>query len=106
MSPLADDVIVINRGRLVTQTTIGDLTAEQTVKVSSPQAGAISRAVTEAGGTVTRVDETTVQVSGLAPADIGAIAWQIGAVLHELTPHKAALEDVFLELTKETGVEP
>jgi ABC-2 type transport system ATP-binding protein len=103
MSLLADDVVVINRGRLVTQTSVGDLTASRAVKVSSPQAGAIARAVTEAGGVVRPLDNTSLQVSDLAPEDIGAIALRVGAVLHELTPHKAALEDVFLDLTTEGG---
>lgn len=106
MSLLADDVIVINRGRLVTQTTVGDLTADHTVKVKSPQAGAISRAVTDAGAVATYLDETTLQIRDLAPAGIGEIASKIGAVLHELTPQRAALEDVFLELTNETGDRP
>ena len=106
MSLLADDVIVINRGRLLTQTTVGDLTCGQTVKVSSPQARALCRTVSEAGGVATLLDETTLQVSDLDPADIGAIAFEIGAVLHELTPQKAALEDVFLELTEEAGEHP
>ena len=106
MSLLADEVVVINRGRLVTQTTVGDLTADRTVKVRSPQARAISRAVAEAGGVATHVDETTLQVSDLTAADIGAIALRTGAVLHELTPHRTALEDVFLALTNDQGGRP
>ena len=106
MSLLADEVVVINRGRLVTQTTVGDLTADQTVKVRSPQARAISRAVAEAGGVATHLDETTLQVSDLTAADIGAIALRTGAVLHELAPHKTALEDVFLALTNDQGGRP
>jgi ABC-2 type transport system ATP-binding protein len=106
MSLLADDVVVINRGRLVTQTTVGELTTGQTVKVSSPRAAAIASAVTDAGGVVRRLDATTLQVRDFRPEEIGAIALHLGAVLHELTPQKAALEDVFLELTTKEGVAP
>jgi ABC-2 type transport system ATP-binding protein len=99
MSRLADDVVVINRGRLVTQTSVGQLTTGRTVKVTSPQADAIACAVSRAGGVVRSVDGMTLHVSDIAPEDIGAIALRIGALLHELAPRNAALEDVFLELT-------
>ena len=101
MSQLADDVVVINRGRLVTQTSVGQLTTGRTVKVTSPQADAIARAVSRAGGVVRSVDGMTLHVSDIAPQDVGAISLRIGALLHELTPQNAALEDVFLELTNE-----
>lgn len=101
MSLLADEVIVIHRGRLVTQTSVGALTAGQTVKVSSPDAAAIAIAATKAGGAVRSLDATTVQIGDLSAPEIGAMALELGAVLHELTPQSAALEDVFLDLTKE-----
>ena len=102
MALLADDVIVINRGRLVTQTTVAHLTAgEAAVKVSSPQAAAIARAVTEMGGVAEPINHTTLRVTGVAPEDIGAIALKAHAVLHEVTPITTALEDVFLKLTNE-----
>jgi ABC-2 type transport system ATP-binding protein len=103
MSRLADDVVVINRGRLVTQTSVGQLTAGRTVKVTSPQADAIARAVSQAGGVIRSVDGMTLHLSDIAPEDVGAICLRIGAVLYELAPQKAALEDVFLELTSDEG---
>ena len=103
MSRLADDVVVIDHGRLVTQTSVDQLTAGRTVKVTSPQTDAIARAVSRAGGMVRSVDGMTLQVSDIAPEDVGAIALRIGALLHELTPQDAALEDVFLELTHDRG---
>lgn len=105
ISRLADDVVVINHGRLVTQTSVGQLTAGQTVKVTSPQANEIAVAVTQAGGVVRRVDGSaeTLLVTDLAPEAIGAICLRIGALLYELAPQRAALEDVFLELTDAEG---
>ncbi len=103
MSRLADGVVVINRGRLVTQTSVDQLTAGRTVKVVSPQADAIARAVERAGGVVRGIDGMTLHVCDMAPEDVGAIALQIGALLHELAPQNAALEDVFLELTEDEG---
>lgn len=102
MSRLADDVVVINRGRLVTQTSVDQLTTGRTVKVVSPQADAIAQAVSQAGGVIRRVDGMTLHVSDIPPEDVGAIALRIGALLHELAPQNAALEDVFLELTHES----
>jgi ABC-2 type transport system ATP-binding protein len=103
MSLLADEVVVVNHGRLVTQTTVGELTTSQSVKVSSPGADALAQAVAEAGGVVRTLDSTTLHVSDLSAADIGFLAMEVGAVLHELTPSHAALEDVFLELTRDGG---
>lgn len=103
MSLLADEVVVIDHGRLLTQTSVGGLTAGHTVTIRSPQAASVARAVADAGGAVTPLGPTSLQVSDMAPEDIGEIAQRIGAVLHELTPHKTTLEDVFLELTQEPG---
>ncbi len=103
MSRLADDVVVINRGRLVTQTSVDQLTPGRTVKVISPQADALARAVSQAGGVVRSLDGMTLHVSDIAPGGVGAIALQMGALLHELAPQNAALEDVFLELTDDDG---
>lgn len=101
MSLLADDVVVINRGRLVVQTSVSALTSGQTVTVRSPAAPAVARAVTRAGGVVRKIDETTLQVSDLSSEEVGAICMEQGAVLHELSTQTTALEDVFLELTDE-----
>ena len=103
MSKLADEVVVINHGRLVTQTTVSALTAGRTVKLISPQADAVAHAVTRAGGVVRSVAGTTLHVSDITAQEVGAISPQVGALLHELAPQTAALEDVFLELTNEEG---
>ena len=85
-----------NRGRLVTQTSVGQLTTGTTVKVTSPQADAIARAVAQAGGVVRKAEGMTLHVSDIAPEDVGAISLRLGALLHELAPQNAALEDVYL----------
>jgi ABC-2 type transport system ATP-binding protein len=105
MSRLADEVVVINHGRLVRQTSVHALTAGRTVRVSSPEADAIARAVTLAGGVVRKLDEATLTVSEMAAGRIGAISLEIGAVLHELVSQNTELEDVFLELTSEEEVQ-
>jgi ABC-2 type transport system ATP-binding protein len=38
-----------------------------------------------------------------SPEHVGEIAASAGIVLHELTPARATLEEVFLELTGEPG---
>jgi ABC-2 type transport system ATP-binding protein len=103
ISRLADDVVVISHGRLVTQTSVGQLTAGRTVKVTSPQADDLARAVTREGGVVRGVDGMTLHLSDITPEAVGAISLRLGVLLHELSPQKAALEDVFLELTHDRG---
>lgn len=103
MSLLADEVVVINAGRLVAHKTVGDLTGGRVVKVTSPDAERLVRPITEAGGVLRSMDGHTLRVSDMAATHVGAIALDVGAVLHELTPQNAALEDVFLELTVGEG---
>lgn len=101
----ADRVLVIGSGRLLADTTVDELTrngAGAHVRVVSPDGAALVPALEHAGATVSPEPNQTIKVVGLTSADIGGIAAEVGAVLHELTPHRATLESVFLELTGES----
>jgi ABC-2 type transport system ATP-binding protein len=100
-----DQVVIIARGRLVTQSTLADLTSrtDQLVRVRTPQAAALRPLLaaqgihTELIGTdlLTAVDTTAEAVGGAAAA--------AGIVLHEMTTEHSNLEEVFLELTTNQG---
>jgi len=99
MQQLVDEVVIIHRGRLVAQETVGELTARAAggTRVRSPQAAHL-REVLEREGI-----ESTGDGDGLltaAPAErVGELAAASGVVLHELTSDSASLEEAFLELT-------
>jgi ABC-2 type transport system ATP-binding protein len=93
-----DDVIVINRGRLVTSGPIGRLVTEGAVRVRSPRAVELAAALERDGADVTAVEDALV-VKGRTTEQIGELAFTAGVPLHELTLELASLEDVFFRLT-------
>ena len=97
---VADDVVVINHGRLVTQSPTRDLVAAgaQRVRVDSPQLAALMTLIEENGATVDRSDDALVATGLTAPA-IGELAAAAGIPLHELRTEVRSLEEIFLQLT-------
>jgi ABC-2 type transport system ATP-binding protein len=103
---LADDVIVIRRGRLVAQASVAELTGAAeggAVAVASLDDVTLTGRLTAAGAEVAPADGHLL-VHGLEPEAIGRIALDAGVVLRELRPLTAELEDVFLELTAGGGI--
>ena len=102
MALMASDLVVIGKGQLIEQCTVGDFVArygEHWVRVKSPRPSALLDALQAGGASVTGVDDTTFDVRGPSAADVGELAASIGATLHELSPRSASLEDVFLQAT-------
>lgn len=98
---LADDVVVINHGQLVTHTSVDELTAGRIVFVRSPQVDELERLVKEAGAETRTTGHESLELTGLVTAQVGAIAAASSIELHELTVRTSTLEDVFLDLTNE-----
>jgi ABC-2 type transport system ATP-binding protein len=100
-----DQVVIIARGRLVTQSTLAALTArtDQLVRVRTPQAAAL-RSLLAAQGIQTDADgadqllvmEATTEAVGKAAAAAGIVIYEMGA-------ERSNLEDVFLQLTSQQG---
>ena len=98
MEHLADEVVVINRGRLVTSGTLADLLqAASLVRSESPER--LKAALEADGGIVRLLDGETLVVRGLTIDQIGERAFVVGIPLHELSPHAGSLEDLFLDWT-------
>jgi ABC-2 type transport system ATP-binding protein len=100
VAQLADEVVIIHRGRLVVQEPLGALTARTGggAVVRSPQAERLAAELRRAGVEVSEGDSRELLVA--APAERGGeIAAAAGIVLHELRARGASLEEVFLELT-------
>jgi ABC-2 type transport system ATP-binding protein len=113
MAVTADYLIVIGRGKLITQSTTEDViarSADKSVRVRTPEADRLTGLITAAGGTVAAGDKNgggatapgngagLLTVTGLDAPRIGEIAAKGAVVLHELTP-LASLEEAFMELT-------
>jgi ABC-2 type transport system ATP-binding protein len=103
MENTADHLLVIGRGRLIADCTVAEFIARnsvQTVRVRTPQRDALVDAVHRAGGHVSgAATDGVLVVQGLAPEQIGDVAYEAGIRLHELAPAQASLEQAFMELT-------
>jgi ABC-2 type transport system ATP-binding protein len=99
-----DDVVVINRGRLVHQGSIDELAGLHGggVLVSTPMRGRLAAAVKYAGGRVEYDDgDGRLLIEGMDAAQVGELAHDERVVLHELAPRESSLEEVFFRLTEE-----
>jgi ABC-2 type transport system ATP-binding protein len=96
-----DDVIIINKGRLVTISPLAQLAARRTgaVRVRAPGAHKLQAKLEAEGLHATLLDGDELLVEGAPSARVGEIAYQAGIPLHELVSESSSLEDVFLELT-------
>ncbi|HVE46848.1 MAG TPA: ATP-binding cassette domain-containing protein [Acidimicrobiales bacterium] len=102
LAQMADDVLVLREGRLLTHTTVEDLTAgtAPAVRVRSAEPERLATLLLAAGGRLETGDAAALRVRGLRPEQVGAAALTGGIVLHELVAERHSLEDVFLDLTE------
>ena len=101
VSQTVDELVVIDRGRLVTagpvDRIVGALGA--TVIVRTPDAAGFRATLEAAGATVTAGEGDALTVSGMPVERVGELAATDGVVLHELRRSGATLEEAFLHLT-------
>ena len=101
VAEVADRVVVIDRGVLVTQGSVVELTsaAGESVIVRSPDIERVRPELERAGASVVAEPDGSFAVRGVAIEEVGRIAAAQGAILHELRRRTSTLEDAFLALT-------
>jgi len=100
---LADDVIVINRGRLVTHGVLADL--QQAASLVRTRETDRLAAILEREGATTKARGTnTLIVRGMPIDEIGDRAFTNGIALNELSPHAGSLEELFLNWTSDATI--
>jgi ABC-2 type transport system ATP-binding protein len=105
MEQTADHVLVIGRGRLIADVSVEEITRHSSlshVRVVSQRAHELSAHLQAHGATVSTSTPHELTVTGLDAGAIGAIAFQHGIPLDELSPRRASLEDAFMELTRDS----
>ena len=105
MALAADHLVVIGKGRLIADTSVSDFVqgkGQARARVRSPRAEELSGLLVGRGATVEPGADGALVVSGMPASDIGDLAAAQGLALHELTPLQASLEEVFMELTRDT----
>ena len=102
MAQLADEAIVISRGRLVRQARLSQLTSDsRELVVVTPEAGRLAAALQERGLEVATRDDGELHVTGADAARVGMIAFETRVPVLGLAEKESSLEDAFLELTEE-----
>lgn len=99
-----DQVLIINRGRFVVESSLQALTARVggAVRVRTPRPDLLHEALRRAHLEAT-VEDHTVWVRGADSERVGEIAFAAGVPLHELVTEGSSLEEVFLDLTSEAA---
>ncbi|NNN04076.1 MAG: ABC transporter ATP-binding protein [Acidimicrobiaceae bacterium] len=104
MALTADQIIVIGRGHLITTGSVSDLTASVagSVLVRSADNARLGEALRGAGARVEDGTSDALVVNDLDATRVGEIALSAGVALSELSPQRASLEEVFMELTADS----
>jgi ABC-2 type transport system ATP-binding protein len=101
VSQLADEVVIIHRGKLVAHQPVVELIAQAAgaTRVRSPRAAALLARL-RAAGIDAEADGERLAVHA-PPERVGDLAAEAGIPLHELVADTGSLEEAFLELTAE-----
>lgn len=101
VAQMVDDVVIINRGKLITQDPVESVVAHmgRRLAVRSPDADRLADLLLSGDATVTRSDNERMLVSGIDIEEVGRVAAANGLTLFELREEGMSLEDTFLSLT-------
>ena len=102
MALTAERLVVIGRGTLIADTSVDDFVARHqgdAVRIVTPTPQRFVAALSRVGARPSVDRDGVIVASGLSSADIGDLAADQELTVHELTPLRASLEDVFMELT-------
>ena len=100
MAQFADEVIVIDGGRLIRHAPVRELTnAARELRVRTPEAARLATVLRELGLQVRADGVDELVVSGADAAKVGTLAFEAGVPVLGLIEEQTSLEDAFLELT-------
>ncbi|MDR7330342.1 ABC transporter ATP-binding protein [Corynebacterium guangdongense] len=104
MAQTADNLIVIGRGRLVAETSVAEFIREHsavTTRVRTPDVDKLGAALTAAGIAFTKSGDG-LEIPDRPTEEIGALAFNAGVMLTELSGAKASLEDAYMRTTQDS----
>jgi ABC-2 type transport system ATP-binding protein len=99
-----DSVVILDRGRLVTHSTLEELTVgvAQVVRIRTPRTDELRLALELEGAQVHPVGSDRLEVSGSSPEQIGTLAAERSIPIFGSETESTDLEDIFLKLTNHT----
>lgn len=104
MAQTATDLVVIGRGRLISDTSVENFIAsntESTVLVRTPETERLQGVLAAAGLRVAPGADGGLVVTGATAVQVGEAAHAASVMLHELSPQQASLEEVFMDMTSD-----
>ncbi|MER7055498.1 MULTISPECIES: ABC transporter ATP-binding protein [unclassified Streptomyces] len=105
MQQLADQVVVLTRGRVVATEPMTEVlkraTAQRTVTLEAPDLTVLAQLVAEHGGHFAPFSEQGATVTGLGRVQIGTLALKAGVPLYWLHEAEPSLEDFYLRVAQE-----
>jgi ABC-2 type transport system ATP-binding protein len=113
MALMADNVVVIGRGKLIASTSMKELIAKNSKSSIFVRVNDIAKlkSALSAQSVTAETTDGGLKVIGRTTDEIGALAFKEGLTVLELATHAASLEEAFLELTAtaeeyRTGIKP
>ncbi|MFD7448795.1 ABC transporter ATP-binding protein [Kitasatospora sp. NPDC059827] len=105
MEHTADRLVVIGRGRLIADESLGEFAARAgraAVRVRAAEPERLTAVLRAAGATVRPEPDGSLDVTGLGVERIGELALEQSLLLYGLTERGASLEEAFMELTADS----
>jgi ABC-2 type transport system ATP-binding protein len=102
VAQVADQVVVINRGRILADTPVREFVASHggdSIFVRTPDPDRLRNVVKEAGGSYHSREENTLIIANLTMEQVGELAARESIVLWELRAENTGLEQAFMSLT-------
>ncbi|MFE4971378.1 ABC transporter ATP-binding protein [Kitasatospora sp. NPDC056651] len=106
MSAVADDLIVVSRGRLLARTSTSEFIrshARTYVRVRASEPLRLHRELERRGASPRLAHDGSLEVDGMTAAEISRLAAAGDLPLEELSTHTGSLEETFLKLTGNGG---
>jgi ABC-2 type transport system ATP-binding protein len=104
MALTAEHFVIIGRGRLIADVPAAELatmTQDETVRVRSPHAAQLRDLIAADATDIIILGPDLMEVAGVTADEIGNRAWSANLLLQELTPQRASLEEIFMDLTED-----
>jgi ABC-2 type transport system ATP-binding protein len=102
MALTADHLIVLGKGRIITDAPVADVIAGNTgtrVRVRSPHASQLADLLAGSDVSVMRSEAGLLEITGVEASGIGDLAAEHSLAIHELTTLNASLEEAYMALT-------
>jgi ABC-2 type transport system ATP-binding protein len=100
----ADHLVVVGRGHVIADTSVAELIAAASggrVTVRTTARAEATTVLAHAGATIAATGQDTLIISGLAAEKIVALLGESRLPFSEVSPHRATLEEAYMELTRD-----